>query len=132
MNMLEGKLLNNDGGAVFSLAGTTHTIPVGRPLTNDNHQQQVTLGIRPESVTLVSPEKGMLRGTIELIEPLHPDIFISVDIGGQVLLVRTDTNAKPVVGEQVGLQFASGSIHLFDADGKRIDIAKAAAPAIQA
>ncbi|MDB5529896.1 MAG: carbohydrate transporter ATP-binding protein family [Devosia sp.] len=126
MNMLEGTLLNNDSGAQFSLTGTVHTISLGISLATERHQQSATLGIRPESIALVAPEEGMLRGRIDLVEPLHPDIFISVDIGGQMLLVRTNTSAKPVVGDEVGLRLETGSLHLFDADGKRMDTSTAA------
>ena len=64
----------------------------------------------------------MLTGRIELVEPLHPDIFVSVDIGGQTLLVRTGSDDRPVRWRQVGVSVAPGSLHVFDADGQRMDV----------
>jgi ABC-type sugar transport system ATPase subunit len=86
--------------------------------------------VRPESISLVPPDKGMLAGTIELIEPLHPDIFVSVDIGGQIVLVRTGSEQRARVGEGVGLNFAPDALHLFDSEGDRIDYAPAASPVL--
>ena len=122
MNMLDGRLTNTDEGAAFVPSGTDRPIPIGAYLPAAADRQQATLGIRPEALSFVPPGAGVFDGTIELIEPLHPDIFITVRAGRQVLLVRTDGAAKLAPGDAVGLKLASGSLHLFDGGGGRMTI----------
>jgi ABC-type sugar transport system ATPase subunit len=79
------------------------------------------LGVRPEAARLVPPGTGVLTGLITLVEPLHPDVFVTVDVGaGQSLVMRTDTDQRPAFGDRVGVALDIDALHLFDADGDRV------------
>jgi len=129
MNFLAGTLTGEGKGSAFVLAQGGKVVIDGRAPAGVS-PQPATLGVRPESISLVPPDKSMLAGTIELVEPLHPDIFVSVDIGGQVVLVRTGSEQRARVGERVGLNFAPDALHLFDSEGDRIDYAPTASPVL--
>jgi ABC-type sugar transport system ATPase subunit len=115
MNFLEGKRTTKDGAPAFSINGGAETIALG-----DAFASAATIGLRPESLALAPAGQGVLNGTIELVEPLHPDIFVTVDVGGQKLLLRTVAEDRPVVGQKVGLRFAPEAMHIFDAKGDRV------------
>jgi ABC-type sugar transport system ATPase subunit len=121
MNFLSGRLSGSGEATAITLDGVESPIHLGPLARPASLPAQATLGIRPESVTLVPPGQGGLHGTIELIEPLHPDIFVTVAIGGQRVLVRTSTTDRPALGQAVGLRLAEESLHTFTATGERLD-----------
>lgn len=121
MNFLSGRLTGTDGATAITIDAMENPIHLGYLACPAAIPAQATLGVRPESITLVPPGQGALHGTIELIEPLHPDIFVTVAIGGQRVLVRTSTADRPALGQAVGLQLAKGSLHIFTSTGERLD-----------
>jgi len=124
MNTLEGHLRIDSDTALFVLAGAEAAIPVSNASGNVAGQQQATLGVRPEAVTLVAAGTGLFNGTVELIEPLHPDVFLTIKVGEQRVLARTDSSVRLVPGDAVGLEVAPGAIHLFDATGRRMAVSE--------
>ena len=78
------------------------------------------VGVRPEDVTLTSPDDGFLRGEVEDLEVLGTDVIVVVRVGEHRVLVRSGRNAA-VVGAQLGLAFDPRAVHAFDVDGRRID-----------
>ena len=79
-------------------------------------------GIRPEEISLAAPGSGHLQGTIDVVERLGSDTFayVAADALGP-LTVRIVGNAVALAqGQQVGLQFATDRLHLFDANGQTI------------
>ncbi|HTJ57112.1 MAG TPA: ABC transporter ATP-binding protein [Devosiaceae bacterium] len=130
MNFLAGSMADGERGATFSLSNGGPDLFIGGRLSQGGNSPAATLGVRPESITLTDAEEGMFSGRIELVEPLHPDIFVTINIGGQTVLVRTSSDFRPVVGDHVGLRLAMDALHLFDSDGNRIELVAAGAPAM--
>jgi ABC-type sugar transport system ATPase subunit len=120
MNFLSGSLTAEDGHPGVLVDGTSHTVAVPEPVVGWAGPREVTLGIRPEAIQLVPPGRGHLTGTISLVEPLHPDIFVTVDVGGQAVVLRTDTADRPTVGQRVDLQLTTAALHVFAATSERI------------
>jgi ABC-type sugar transport system ATPase subunit len=120
MNFLSGKPATKDGAVVFSVNGGAETIPLRSGIANAPHLAEATIGLRPESIALAPAGQGAVNGIIELVEPLHPDIFVTVDVHGQKILLRTVSEDRPEVGQKVGLRFAPEAMHIFDAKGDRV------------
>jgi glycerol transport system ATP-binding protein len=99
MNFLPGKV---DGSGVH-LCG----VNVGLPLTGAQLPTgDITLGIRPEYVAVVSPNTpGALPMTVSQIRDVGTHLIISATISGHAFKVRLQTTAVSfAVGEQVWLQ----------------------------
>jgi multiple sugar transport system ATP-binding protein len=83
----------------------------------------VTLGIRPEHISLVEPGAGNLQGVVDVLEYLGADTFVIMDCGsaGQITVrVNGDVSLRP--GEKSGLSFASDKRHAFSDDGLSIPV----------
>jgi sn-glycerol 3-phosphate transport system ATP-binding protein len=113
MNFLPGRMAN-DGTAVQLDAGPLISLS-GRRLADE-----VTLGIRPEHLTLGG--EG-LRLTVDLVEPLGSETLIHGRVGGndtETIVVKVAGAVAPV--ETVTVSVQADRAHVFDAaTGGRID-----------
>jgi multiple sugar transport system ATP-binding protein len=85
----------------------------------------LTLGVRPEDLTLTTEDEG-IPATVELLEELGSDAFLHASVRGsdglQVLVARVDPKSPPARGTDVWLAPTSDDLHWFDtATGARID-----------
>ncbi|EBA05521.1 ABC transporter ATP-binding protein [Sagittula stellata] len=84
-------------------------------------EQAAQIGIRPEHISVVEPGAGEMDGQVDVIEYLGADTFLIVDCGAAGrITVRTDGESARSPGDPVGLLFAPGKIHAFDAAGQAI------------
>ncbi len=74
----------------------------------------VTLGIRPEHLSLSVPAPKNLRGVVKHVEALGSETYLTVDITDQTLQARIDADHTVRIGEEVWLAIAPNRIHLFD------------------
>ncbi len=83
----------------------------------------INMGVRPEIIRLVTPEKGVLSGEVEVMEHLGADSFayIRVDKVG-LFTVRIVGHSPLMPGDPVGLLFEHANIYLFDTSGKTLVI----------
>ncbi len=72
--------------------------------------ENVDVVVRPEDVDIVSPEKGMLQGTVTSVTFLGVHYEIIVDIGGFKWMIQTTDESK--VGDHVGLFIEPDAIHV--------------------
>ncbi len=100
LNTLEAEVTDPAAGTV-TIAGTPVTLPHPLPAG------QVTLGLRPEAVSLGQGGRDTcLSGTIRDVDFLGSVIRLSADLGGQRIAFDTFNNshvAPPKVGDQVTL-----------------------------
>jgi ABC-type sugar transport system ATPase subunit len=115
INLLKGSLVIHSGKAVFRCGDISIEL-TGKNALNSYDGAEVTLGIRPESL---SPGPGPVRGKIELVEHLGAEILLHIDAGGQHLIARTSPDRSFMKGEEVSLSIADTGIHIF-IDGLRI------------
>jgi multiple sugar transport system ATP-binding protein len=111
MNLFDVPL--SDGGVKF---GTTIQ-PIDQNLLK-GVGKEVTLGIRPEDLTINSEEKG-LAVVVEVVEELGADAFIygsTTESAGDIkpIIVRVDGRTPPGKGETVYLSPKGEHVHLFD------------------
>lgn len=72
--------------------------------------EAVDVVVRPEDVDIVSPEKGMLTGTVTSVAFLGVHYEIIVDIGGFKWMIQTTD--EHFVGDKVGLYIEPDAIHI--------------------
>lgn len=78
---------------------------------------QLTLGIRPEQVSLKAAD-GTAGVVVTVVEYLGSETYVHLDTGqDEPLICRCEVNAGWQVGDRVELQLEIGNLHLFDVDG---------------
>ena len=96
-------------------------LPVDRSVLAASSGQKVTVGMRPEDLTLA--EHG-LAVSVDVVEELGADAYIYghvVGIDGAQIVARTDGRKPPQKGEVVHFTPKEGHVHLFDtASGARL------------
>jgi multiple sugar transport system ATP-binding protein len=111
MNVVNGTLRRANGPTYVEAAGGTRW-PVARGPGADG--QAVTLGVRPEHLTVTDASGDAVAGEIIVVEPMGAETELLIQAGeSQVTLT---TNGRPNVnpGERIGLALDPAAIHLFD------------------
>ncbi len=100
---------------VVALAnGTTLHVPVNSPTAAVG--DQVTLGIRPEHMTLA--ETG-LPAQVQTVEHLGSESYLHLDLGsGEPLTMRINGETEVLPDQQIHLHFDSRFLHLFNRNGE--------------
>jgi multiple sugar transport system ATP-binding protein len=81
----------------------------------------VTLGIRPEHITLSPAGKATLKGTLKLAEYLGSETMFYAELAdGSSLAVKADGLAKADRGAALNVTFPAEACHVFDASGNAI------------
>lgn len=74
------------------------------------------LGVRPEHLSLGAQGSG-ISGKVRFVEPTGSDTFVTVQVGGDNVVVRCAAHESAKVGSTVGLAVNSAKTHLFGSDG---------------
>jgi multiple sugar transport system ATP-binding protein len=91
----------------------------------------VSIGIRPEHVSIASGKSAACNGKISLVEMLGHETYLEVEIGdGQNISALVEGDDAYTVGQPIGLAFSAEDCHLFKADGQAA--ARLVLPAIMA
>ena len=117
MNFFEGTV-GADGRAIV-LAGGASIAGEGERIGPPG--QEVVVGVRPDALTLVSPQAGGLGGRVELVEDLGSVKLLHLDDGrgGFVVAVPPDTELGEAT--QHGVIVRGKDVHVFDArSGQRL------------
>jgi len=121
MNLLVGEIVGGNTPARFR----TELFEVALPERFKTAKPgKVTLGIRPEHVEVSVGTKGDVELPVRLVEPLGKDTLLYFDAGTERAFVAVTEGlgmADIKVGERVALSLDPRRMHLFDADGRRID-----------
>ena len=125
MNFFEAELQLSEDGYAVALGGVA--IPVSaekqaRLRQNGIKAQPVTLGIRPEHISLTGDSTRMLRGTVDVSEMMGSAIHLHVNVLGRdaIIIVPTtelDANGHKTVntiGHAIAFTFSGNLVHLFD------------------
>jgi multiple sugar transport system ATP-binding protein len=111
MNIVNGTLRRANGSTYVEASGGMRW-PIGQGPGADG--QPVTLGVRPEHLTLAQVSGDAVHGEIIVVEPMGAETELLIQAGdAQVTLM---TNGRPDVnpGERIGLSLDPATIHLFD------------------
>ena len=126
MNFYAGKLLIKDGRYVISVQGA-EIIPSDdkqeRLRARHVPEMDITVGARPEHITLEEIPGAMLEGTVDVSEMMGSSIHLHVNAGGHdsIIIVPTlelgDRTMK--IGEKIRFTFAPNVVHMFDRETGR-------------
>jgi ABC-type sugar transport system ATPase subunit len=81
-----------------------------------------TAGLRPECLSPVGESAaGSLSGTVDLVETIGPDSYVSVALSGtESVIARVPSPEAPNEGDRVHLGFQPEKLRAFGADGRAI------------
>ena len=118
MNFIEGTLRRDGGAPVLEAAGGRLALPASAP---GGDGQKVTLGIRPEHLSISASGPASLDAVVEVVEPTGADTHVVASaLGQQVQAVFTERHAF-APGARVALSPRADAIHLFDtASGRHL------------
>jgi multiple sugar transport system ATP-binding protein len=127
MNLIEGRVSEQGGIAVFSGAGIS--VPLDDALAAAARQApgNLTLGARPEGLN--AEGDGLLfagEGRVYALEPLGSDLYVDVTYGrddngsANLIKMRTRPSASHKVGDPIALSAVPGELYLFDGEGRRV------------
>jgi multiple sugar transport system ATP-binding protein len=120
MNFLKGTASQSGKAISVTLKdGTTISLPADR--ARKAASGEVTLGIRPEHITLGASGKSGVKATVRLAEYLGSEtMFYATLGGGEDIAIKADGLATAKPGEILKLNFAPEACHLFSNDGTAI------------
>jgi ABC-type sugar transport system ATPase subunit len=120
MNLFAGQVEVVDGERRF--AGAV-TLPLDGSFPALPSGSGVTLGARPEDIAIVAPDDpaATVSGSVDLVEDVGAEDFISVALDGITCIVRTSSHQAAAEGDRVGLRFPPEALHLFDEAGLRVE-----------
>jgi ABC-type sugar transport system ATPase subunit len=107
MNLLPGEVRN---GKLFVAATAID------PTRNPGADGLVTVGVRPGALSLA--ERG-IPGRVDLVENLGETTIVDVQVGEQLVKLRSALRPDVREGQSVCLAFADAALHLFDRESGR-------------
>jgi multiple sugar transport system ATP-binding protein len=107
MNLIPGQLRASGGSLVFTGAGLNLPIASG-----GTAGEAVTLGVRPEDVTL---GEGPFSGTVRVVEPTGHETIVMVASGDQTLVCRARPDVPLTVGAALPFGLRTSRLHAFNA-----------------
>ena len=118
MNFIEGTLRRDGGAPVLEAKGGRLALPASTPGADG---QKVTLGIRPEHLSISATGPASLDAVVEVVEPTGADTHVvAIAFGQQVQAVFTERHAF-APGARVALCPRAEAIHLCDtASGRHL------------
>jgi len=120
--------LNKQGDSLSCQGKFSLPVPdkTDRPLKhNDQAEQEVILGIRPENLSVIdgingeAPDSWKVEGLVDFVEPLGSETYLHVKIDSIVFLARTKGTTTIREGDTVPLVFNLKHMHLFDATSQQ-------------
>jgi multiple sugar transport system ATP-binding protein len=112
INFVKGRLASNNGGYRFT-ADEHFSIDLPAGIIKPDWPAEVVLGIRPEDISLGSPDKGTLV-QVEIMEQLGAETILHTTIGNQKLVLKSEKGTSYQYGENVTLIIHPKQIHFFD------------------
>ena len=119
MNIFDAKLVKNNDKYAVKIGGIEVELSEdkqARLAKNNVEPQDITLGVRPEHLTLKGTE--MLKGTVDVSEMMGSEVHYHVTYDGQdvILIVPTLNNKTVGMGQEIGFTFTGSVAHLFHKD----------------
>ena len=124
MNLIGGALHRDNGTTAFRCEGYELAIePAVHGISTESLHGAIgdaQLGVRPEHLTLASPDAEGLPGVVRFLEPVGSDLFVSVDVAGHAVQVRMPPDTQVSTGANVRLEFDPARSHIFDAAAQNL------------
>jgi ABC-type sugar transport system ATPase subunit len=122
MNFLDGHLQQEGDGLVFVSDALRIPLAAGfRPDRAVDAGETVTLGVRPENLTLTDAQRSIkIPGKLVMVETLGATKHLHVEVGGQVFIAVVPSGPSPAAGANVSLTVDPNRLYFFAADGSSL------------
>lgn len=131
MNFFDAELIENAGKYQVEVDGVRVELSEEKEknlAAKGVKSQEVTLGIRPEHISLSEPGAQAVTGKIDVAEMMGSAIHLHVTAAGKdtIIIVQTmDLNGRTLsdlaIGEEVSFKFRGSEVHVFDEDGINLE-----------
>ena len=131
MNFFDAELIENAGKYQVEVDGVRVELSEEKEknlAAKGVKSQKVTLGIRPEHISLSEPGAQAVTGKIDVSEMMGSAIHLHVTAAGKdtIIIVQTmDLNGRTLsdlaIGEEVSFKFRGSEVHVFDEDGINLE-----------
>ena len=125
MNIFEAKLVKNGGKYAVAIGGIEVEVSEdkqARLAANNVEPQDITLGVRPEHLTLKGED--LLKGKVDVYEMMGSEIHYHVTYDGQdvILIIPTLGHETVGMGQEIGFTFTGSVAHIFSKEtGKNLE-----------
>ena len=122
MNFFDAELVKNGEEYAVSVGGVAMPLSAEKQANlkrNGVQPQTITLGVRPEHITLKGETSRMLTGKVDVSEMMGSAVHLHVNVLGKdaIIIVQTmdlkDQSAL-TMGKDISFTFPAETVHLFD------------------
>ena len=122
MNFFDAELIKNGEEYAVSVGGVVMSLSAEKQANlkrNNVQPQAITLGVRPEHITLEGDASRMLTGKVDVSEMMGSAVHLHVNVLGKdaIIIVQTmdlkDQSAL-TMGKDISFTFPAEMVHLFD------------------
>ena len=129
MNFYNGRLVKTSAGkyavqvedAVIELSEEKQKNLADR----NTEPQEITVGVRPEHISLHEKEGAMIEGTVDVSEMMGSSVHLHINACGKDGIIIVPTlelkNKSYGIGSKVRFTFGDNVIHMFDSEGLNLE-----------
>lgn len=122
MNMFDAKLTEQSGKYSVELDGVTIALSEEKQAAlakNNVKSQDITLGIRPEHITLTEAGKDSITGKVDVSEMMGSAIHLHVNACGRDTIIIVQTmdlkgGEDLSIGSEIAFSFGGNAVHVFN------------------
>ena len=122
MNMFDAKLTEQSGKYSVELDGVTIALSEEKQAAlaqNNVKSQDITLGIRPEHITLTEAGKDSIKGKVDVSEMMGSAIHLHVNACGRDTIIIVQTmdlkgGEDLSIGSEIAFSFGGNAVHVFN------------------
>ena len=130
MNFFDAELVEKDGAYSVKVGGIEVVLSVEkqeRLKAKQVKSQAITLGVRPEHITLLADGQSGIHGTIEVAEMMGSAVHLHASACGKDTIIIVDTmnldkGQNLSIGANVQFTFDGNVAHVFSKDGLNLEM----------
>jgi multiple sugar transport system ATP-binding protein len=121
MNFLPGTVARTGGSAAEIRLASADAVRTEFEAGGAADGEAVTLGVRPENLSVATNGEGIMSGEVQIAEQLGGETFVYVGLpDGETVTVEIKGQAEIHPGERMDLTIDGGNFHVFGSDEKVI------------
>ena len=130
MNFFDAELVEKDGAYSVKVGGIEVALSAEkqeRLKAKQVKSQEITLGVRPEHITLLADDQSGIHGTIEVAEMMGRAVHLHASACGKDTIIIVDTmnldkGQNLSIGANVQFTFDGNVAHVFSKDGLNLEM----------
>ena len=130
MNFFDAELVEKDGAYSVKVGGIEVALSAEkqeRLKAKQVKSQEITLGVRPEHITLLADDQSGIHGTIEVAEMMGSAVHLHASACGKDTIIIVDTmnldkGQNLSIGANVHFTFDGNVAHVFSKDGLNLEM----------